>query len=235
MASVKTKEKSKKEAKKHTALAEIAKGRADLYRFFAGFYLEAPTKATIKKIADTKFVEDMTVLFGKRATRPLEKFVLEYKPSQFKDIEQEFMDILVVAMQGKFVTPYESVYLTGLMMQRPLIEVRRLYKKAGARFTPSKAGVYEDYIGCELGFMHYLADRESRAWKDFNQDDALNFLRYQVGFLEDHLTLWVDDFCTRLEDCGSPLFQGLAKTTARFVSLDYNQAAELLESLEDEN
>lgn len=233
MASVKTKEKGKKDIRKYTALAELAKGRADLYRFFSGFYLEIPTRAMIKKIADVKFVEDMTALLGKRATKSLEKFVLEYKPSQFKDIEQEFIDTLVVPMQGRFITPYESVYLTGLMMQRPLIEVRRLYKKAGAEFRASTVANYEDYFGCELGFMHYLSERESRAWKAGDRDNALNLIRYEVGFLEDHLTLWVDDFCARLDDNGSTLFRGMAKATARYVNLDYDQVADVLESLKD--
>lgn len=234
MASVKTKEISKKDIKTYDTLAEIAKGREDIYRFFSGFYLEIPTKSTLKKIADDNFIDSMTTMFGKRATAPLQKFAKEYKPGFFDDIRQEFTELFVIPMEGAYLTPYESVYMTGLMLQRPLLDVKSMHRRAGAEFKVTGVGNHEDYIGCELGFMHFLTEKESAAWKAHDREKAVNYLKYQVNFLEEHLTLWIDELCARMEEHGTDIYQGLARCTARFVDLDYEQAANLLEAFEDE-
>jgi putative dimethyl sulfoxide reductase chaperone len=133
------------------------------------------------------------------------------------------------------LTPYESVYRTGLMLQEPHFQVRQIYQKAGVEFTADKAVNAEDHISGELGFMQHMSLKESRAWKKFQTAEATDILRYEVGFLEEHLTLWIEDFSRKVEDIADiQLFDGIAKMAVRFINMDYNQTADLLEKLEEQ-
>lgn len=228
-----TKQLSRKDKQEFTALAEIAEGRANLYRFFGGFYGDVPTKKSLAKMASDEFVAEMTGLFGKRATQPLRTFAEKYKPAEYDTVVREYQELFVVPIERKFVTPYESVYLTGLMLQDPHAQVKKSYEKAGVSFAPAKAVNLEDHISGEMGFMQYLAAQESKAWKKSKPSSALNFLRYEVDFLENHMTLWINDFCEKLEGYAIiPIYKGIAKMTAKFIDLDYTQAADILEAEE---
>ena len=55
MSSVNTKELDKKETSRLEALADITNGRADLYKFFGGFFADRPSKPFIKKVIQADF------------------------------------------------------------------------------------------------------------------------------------------------------------------------------------
>jgi putative dimethyl sulfoxide reductase chaperone len=236
MPKVKTEELSKKESRQFTGLGEIAGARSNLYRFFGGFYADAPSEESIANMTSDEFVAEMVTLFGKRATEPLVRFAEKYEPQGYEDLTNEFSQLFVVPLEQQYVTPYESVYLTGLMVKEPHFKVKTAYKKAGVEFTPDKAATLEDHISAELNFMAYLSEEESKAWSAGDKTQAMDLLNRQVSFLEEHLTLWVHELCRKIEDLASvPLFTGVAKMTSRYVDLDYTQTADLLDKLEEES
>ena len=234
MSNAKVKEMSKKEQTELKKLAEIAEGRADLYKFFSALYAKPPTKKLISKLIEPTFIEEMTLLFGKRAMAPIRDFAEKYDERQdYKDMAQEFHDLFLVPIEHKYITPFESVYLTGLMLQRPYADVKQAYKTAGADFSSEENISLEDYIGCELSFMQFLSEREQKAWKKFDKDEAIRVLEFEVKFLENHLTLWVDDFAKRIaKNAEFPIYKGVGRMTARYINLDYRQCADLLDQLQ---
>jgi thiosulfate reductase/polysulfide reductase chain A len=99
------------------------------------------------------------------------------------------------------VFPYASCHITGepLVMQKPVFEVRQVYRDSGVHKNPAYPDL-DDHIAVELEFMAYLADQQGTE-------------KQQRSFLEQHLG-WADAFCAMLRSAAQTTFyQGLADLT----------------------
>jgi DMSO reductase family type II enzyme chaperone len=113
---------------------------------------------------------------------------------------------------------YESVYRDprGLVMGPAAQDVERRYAEAGLALVPDHHDP-PDHVATELGFMAYLAMRETEA----QGEEALAWLNRQRAFLRDHLTAWLPRFCQRVREVSRhPFYAALAELTVTFVSLD---------------
>jgi len=114
--------------------------------------------------------------------------------------------------------PYESVYRDsrGLVMGPTARDVERRYAEAGLALAPDHHDL-PDHVATELGFMAYLAMRETEA----QGEEALAWLNTQREFLQDHLTVWLPRFCQRVREVSRhPFYAALAGLTSTFVNLD---------------
>lgn len=117
--------------------------------------------------------------------------------------------------------PYESVYREGRTMGDTTLDVQR--RMAGEGLTPA-ARTLPDHVSIELAFMASLAAREAQARDDGDWDKAQHYLAGQESFLQDHLVLWLPQFCHRIL-AGRPLdhYANLARDTEAFVAGDAAQ------------
>jgi DMSO reductase family type II enzyme chaperone len=114
--------------------------------------------------------------------------------------------------------PYESVYRSPqrLVMGPAARDVERLYAEAGLALAPDHHDL-PDHVATELGFMAYLALRETEA----QGEEVLAWLNTQHAFLRDHLTVWLPRFCQQVREMSQhPFYAALAELTVAFVSLD---------------
>jgi TorA maturation chaperone TorD len=213
---------------KFKSYAELARGRADIYRFFSGIYLKQPAKELVDKLTDEMFIAELGQLFNEASLALLKAFAREFD-GNYDAVRQEFEELLLVP-GPKYLTPYESVYLTGQMMQEPLVGVRCMHALAGAKQeNPSFIAAAEDHIGIELDFLRVLCEREAKAWAEERESDARSFVEFEVDFLRQHLMKWLADFCSKMKELAKlDLYRSIAALTQEYVESDYKVAAGLL-------
>ena len=122
-------------------------------------------------------------------------------------VRQEYNDLFIGVAQGE-ITPYASWYLTGSLMERPLVELRQSLKALGVE---RHRGVKEpeDHAGAVLETMALL----------INADDV-SFDREQA-FFQAHLEPWLKDCFTDVQEAASAAFyRPVGLLGAEFMDLE---------------
>ena len=131
---------------------------------------------------------------------------------------------------GGHISPHESVQIEegGGYWGDATTAMHRFITETGIEFDSDYNGI-PDHISVELEFLGELARRESLAWEQQNTAAAGNCLAYQRDFLDEHLGLWVDKFCTRVVESGElSLYRDVAQVTAEFVRSEIEAVQERL-------
>lgn len=204
---------------------ELAQGRGNIYNFLAILFLQKPTEELISKVVSQEVVDNLTRMFDSSILQELKDFAMTSE-KDYQKLELEY-DALFNVPLGKYVTPNESVYKTGLVWQLPTAEVNQMYKRAGLEVALKEM---PDHIGLELNFLAFLCNREKEMWQKGDLEGALSQLKIEWEFLEKHLSTWVDDLCKNiLEKAETNLYKGLAKITRAYVAADFEEVNSLLE------
>jgi TorA maturation chaperone TorD len=118
--------------------------------------------------------------------------------------------------------PYESVYSESSEQEGRLTigDVLKTYREAGVDIG-EKAKERPDYIGIELDFMRYLAEKEMEGWNQSAYSEGAKYLEMERDFLTRHLTQWVPKFCDKmLTEARTDLYRGVARLTKGFLTLE---------------
>ncbi len=116
--------------------------------------------------------------------------------------------------------PYESVYLTGRLQNKPAQEIYYLFSQMGINI-PEEWHQPADYIGVELDFMRLLCEMEMDGWKRENFDSVKETLLIEDSFLISHVGSWVPEFCQIIEDeAHEEYFKGIARLTKGLIEYD---------------
>ena len=116
--------------------------------------------------------------------------------------------------------PYESLYRTGKLQEKPAQDIHRLFSKMGVH-VPEEWHQPLDYIGVELDFMRLLCEKEREAWEKNGWDSVLEVVKIEESFLENHVGLWVFSFCDKMtEQARQGFYQGIARLTKGLVGYD---------------
>jgi TorA maturation chaperone TorD len=112
---------------------------------------------------------------------------------------------------------YESYYLTGRLLERPLALVRGFLASAGLEKDPAQTEP-EDWLPCELAAMRRLITRQLEAP---DPDDATRWVDAQTRFLTQHLLVWgprcADDLA---EAKGADLYRAVGRLLRGFLELE---------------
>ncbi len=111
-------------------------------------------------------------------------------------LEDEFTLLFYGQGQGGELLPYASHYLTGLLYERPLAELRRAMAVLGMEKDGLK-GEPEDHIACVLEIMHALI---------LAPDGSESCLRRQKDFFTTHVLPWAGAFFSDLQTAKSAGF-----------------------------
>jgi TorA maturation chaperone TorD len=126
---------------------------------------------------------------------------------------------LFIGPQAPAINPYESFYITGRLLDRPLADVRTFLRTAGIE----KLEEYpepEDFIAVELEVMRWLIEKQ-RAAKD--PEERPRFARLQVDFLRDHLLVWAPVCGHDIERAeGADFYCFAGKLLQAFLALERN-------------
>ena len=92
----------------------------------------------------------------------------------------------------------------------------------------------EDHIALELEFMQRMAMRTAEALRAGDEDKAIEKLRTQQKFAQDHLLNWLPMMTEDMRRFARTMFyQGLAQLVMGYVEEDADLLEELLDSVEE--
>jgi len=124
---------------------------------------------------------------------------------------------LFIGPQAPEIHPYESYYLTGRLLDRPLASVRGFLQEIGIE----KDGGYaepEDCLAFELETMRRLIARQ-RSARD--SEEEARWVNAQAAFLREHLLVWAPAVAGDLADTkGAAFYQGVAKLLQGFLEFE---------------
>jgi TorA maturation chaperone TorD len=214
--------------KNHRGLAEY---RSNLYALLASVYIQIPGSETL-----SLHWESARKLLGfpqrgaEKSLKEIEeglRLIKDYVSKKNLSGEETPVNLskdwtrLVrgVDIKGP-LPPYESLYRTGRLQEKPAQEIYRLFSKMGIR-VPEEWHQPSDYIGVELDFMHLLCEKERRAREKMEMDALREVMEVERSFIEDHLGQWVPLFCEKmLEHAHEDYYRGIARLTIGLVEYD---------------
>jgi TorA maturation chaperone TorD len=124
---------------------------------------------------------------------------------------------LFIGPHGAEINPYESFYLTGRLLDRPLAEIRTVLKSLGIEKQDGYAEP-EDFIAFELEVMHWLAEKQGNARE---VEEEKRWIGHQAEFLKNHLLVWAPSCAEDIERAqGANFYRGVAKLLRGFLELE---------------
>ncbi|MFB3820313.1 MAG: molecular chaperone [Candidatus Methylomirabilales bacterium] len=124
---------------------------------------------------------------------------------------------LFVGPQPPEVNLYESFYLTGRLLDRPLVAVRAFLAEVGIRKEEGYAEP-EDFLAFELEVMRRLIRRQATA---ADPEAEAEWIGRQAEFVVRHLLVWAPAAAADLEQApGASFYRAVAKLLRAFLELE---------------
>lgn len=170
-----------------TELQEEQALRADIYALLAALFRQPPSAELLSWLSELELEPS-----GQPALDQGWQFVrLAARQTQVAKVEQEYVNVFIGIGQGE-VTPYASWYLTGSLMEAPLIELRRDLRLLGFERDATYKEP-EDHIAALLELMSYLLLQGTSRQR-------------QATFFYRHLASWMLPFCADVQKAPSAVF-----------------------------
>ena len=201
-------------------IAETATARSHVYGLLAGVFRAEPSAALVEHMRSGGFSE---ALSGLGLTLG-DSFHAASSDQLVEDLALEYTRLFIGP--GPQLSPHESLHVdSGSPSDTTLwgpqtVEVKRFIEATGLRYEEGFTGL-PDHISAELELMQKLAERESRASTEGEEEDAEWCQDVQKRFLEDHLARWVPGFCDKVEDqASSSFYREMASLTKAFLQFE---------------
>ena len=132
--------------------------------------------------------------------------------------------------------PYESSYRDpyGMLMSEYAVAVLEQYREDGIALSADFKEL-PDHISAELEYMAYLCAKEAQAGEDGEAEEVLKFRRRQHLFLQEHLGVWLPEFCRNvLTSADTSFYRCVGTVTKELVHWDKHQLSLSLRPPTDE-
>ena len=124
---------------------------------------------------------------------------------------------LFIGPQAPPVNPYESFYLTGRLMERPLANLRTLLRAIGIEKQEEYAEP-EDFLAFELEVMRWLIGKQGNSTES---EEEKRWLERQAEFLKQHLLVWAPTCAQDIEKAeGANFYRGVAMILRGFLEVE---------------
>lgn len=213
-------------------LADLMVSRAQTYGMLARLFRIEVDLPTIRELQGMRF----PVATGNDLVNLGYRQLYDYLKEAWEDSVTELAIDYVRCFIGHGVNgysaayPYESVYTSErrLLMQEARAEVLATF-----RANNLKRGHWnesEDHVAMELEFMQRIALRTKDAFSEGDEDRAIDLLKTQLDFANDHLMNWLPMLVSDMQQFArTSFYQGLGNLTLGFVQEDKELIEELLE------
>jgi TorA maturation chaperone TorD len=150
-------------------------------------------------------------------------------------VQDEYVEVFMLSREYAPCLPYESAYLPSPGAPGwTAIAVEQEYAAAALGLSPALQEA-PDHAAVELEFMALLCDREARAWEADQSADAVQILKRQAAFLDEHLGRWFPRFAAAVTRGGeSDFYAAVTETAQAFLSHDRDLARALVERFRSE-
>lgn len=221
-----------------TADAELREFRAGYYALLAELLAHEPSADLLGRLAEAAPARSgaawtVNPALGEGWTA-LGAYLGDRPPARLAEEAAEEFTRLFVGPGKATVFPYESYYLTGALLDRPLAAVREFLAPLGLRKDPAHPEP-EDWLPFELSVVLRLIERERLA---ADAVEAGRWLDTQATFLKRHLLVWAPACARDLEDApGARLYRAVGRLLAGFLQVELDlfrdRGPEPLRSLEE--
>ena len=149
----------------------------------------------------------------------IDRFLAQTPSEQLAETVADEYTRLFIGPHGPVINPYESFYLTGCLLDRPLANIRTFLKAVGIE---KQAGYTEpeDFLAFELEVMRWLITKQIAA---ANSAEEKRWLCVQLNLLKDHLLVWVPACAEEIERAqGANFYRGAAMLLRGFLEMELN-------------
>jgi TorA maturation chaperone TorD len=195
--------------------------RRSYYEVMAALFRGEPSAELVQQLADgigerILAARNVDPLLG-AGWEELARFLRETPEENLAGAVADEYTRLFIGPHGPEINPYESFYLTGHLLDRPLAEVRSFLKIAGIE----KLEEYpepEDFLAFELEVMRWLIEKQAAATDSQQQ---AHMVRLQLDFLRDHLLVWGPSCAQDIERAaGANFYRFAGKILQAFLMLE---------------
>lgn len=146
----------------------------------------------------------------------IDHFLRETPPEHLAETVADEYTRLFIGPYGAEVNPYESFYLTGRLLDRPLVNIRTFLKAVGIERQEGYSEP-EDFLAFELEVMGWLIGRQTAA----AQPEETRWLQHQADFLKEHLLVWVPTCAEDIERAqGANFYRAIAMILRGFLEME---------------
>jgi TorA maturation chaperone TorD len=195
--------------------------RHSYYEVLGALFRKEPSSELLRQLAGeigalTQAARNLHPLLG-AGWEAIERFVADTPPDQLaEDVAEEYVQLFIGPLTAA-VNPYESFYLTGRLLDRPLANVRTFLRSTGIE----KLQEYpepEDFLAVELEVMRWLIGKQ-RAEADPREERQ--WIELQAEFLKEHLLIWGPACAKDIEraECAK-FYRSAAKILQGFLALE---------------
>lgn len=207
----------------HTKLHLYLLSRKNFYQFLYTLFSEPINEEILLELASQgDFTELKEINEGGEL---LAAFFEQFTKEQIGYVKEEY-DRLFVGPGSIIAPPWESYYRSKehLLFEEWTLQIRQQYHQFGLKYIKEN-NEPEDHLLLELEFLIFLIDL---SLQETNLKKVGAIVSSQVRFLEDHLNVWVPDFCKRIiNNSNSQLYLGAAMLLEDFLNLDLRTLLEV--------
>ena len=200
---------------------ELLSFRQSYYEILGALFRKEPSGELLHQLASgigeqTQAARSLDPLLG-AGWEALERFVADTPPERLaEDVAEEYVQLFIGPLAAA-VNPYESFYLTGRLLDRPLADVRTFLKSAGIEKLTDYPEP-EDFLAVELEVMRWLIGKQLAAADPKGQKQ---WIELQADFLKAHLLVWGPACAKDIEraECAK-FYRSAAKILQGFLALE---------------
>ena len=147
----------------------------------------------------------------------IRRFFTETPPEDLAETVADEYTRLFIGPYDSTVNPYESFYLTGRLLDRPLANVRTFLKAVGIERQEGYSEP-EDFLAFELEVMRWLTGKQTTAAEP---EEETRWLRLQAEFLKEHLLIWAPTCAEEIERSqGANFYRGSTMILRGFLEME---------------
>lgn len=204
-------------------VAELLEVRKNFYSFLERAFAAEPSREIVEMLLRGEIpLPDESELVGEKLSDGV-KLIKEYvrqaagPEEAYRELVDDFTELFLDPFEPK-VYPYESMYVDGHMLGRPLVAVKEFLARTAIKRGPTFRDP-EDHVAFELGVMRHLCEEAASHVSDRRK--LVELLKLQKEFLETHLLNWVPQLCSDLFlKSKTNFYRGVAKLAEGFLELE---------------
>jgi len=149
----------------------------------------------------------------------MDHFLKETPSEQLVEAVADEYTRLFIGPHSTQVYPYESFYLTGNLLDRPLANLRTFLRAVGIEKQEGYVEP-EDFVAFEMEVMRWLSSKQISA---ANPEEEKRWLEVQADFLKEHLLVWVPACAEDIEKApGASFYRGAGMVLRGFLEVERN-------------
>jgi TorA maturation chaperone TorD len=202
---------------------ELLSFRQSYYELLVALFRREPSGDLLQQLANgirerTQAARNLHPLLGE-GWDEIERFLTDMPLEGLAETVSDEYTRLFIGPHGPVINPYESFYLTGRLLDRPLADVRAFLKTIGIEKLEDYPEP-EDFLAFELEVMRWLIGKQTAA-RDPEEETRL--LGLQSDLLKNHLLVWGPACAKDIERAKDARFyRSLAKILQGFLELELN-------------